>query len=157
MKSFQIWRRNWIHKFTAKRTPNYLNTKRPSLWYIILTLSKVNDKERILKAARGKGISQWLSSKKYACKAGDTGDMGLILGSGRSSRVGNDNPLQISSLKNPMDRGAWWASVQRVTRIKYDWATDHACTEKKSAAYKVICIQLKADFSAETTAQERLE
>ena len=36
----------------------------------------------------------------------NAGDLGSILGSGRS-REGNDNPLQYSCLENPMDRGAW--------------------------------------------------
>ena len=36
--------------------------------------------------------------------------------SGRSPRVGNDNPFQYSSLGNPMDRGAWWAPVHGVTK-----------------------------------------
>ena len=47
---------------------------------------------------------------------GDTGDEGLIPGLGRSSGGGNDNPLQYSCLENPIDRGAWWAIVQRVTK-----------------------------------------
>ena len=47
---------------------------------------------------------------------GDTGDMGLIPGLRRSLREGNGNPLQYSSLENPMDRGAWRATVQRVTK-----------------------------------------
>ena len=36
-------------------------------------------------------------------------DVGLIPGLGRSPREGNGNPLQYSYLRNPMDRGAWWA------------------------------------------------
>ena len=40
------------------------------------------------------------------------GDMGSILGSGRSPGGGNGNPLQYSGLKNPMNGGAWWATVQ---------------------------------------------
>ena len=39
-----------------------------------------------------------------------------IPGSGRSPGEGNDNPLQYSSLENPMDRGVWWATVHRVTK-----------------------------------------
>ena len=42
--------------------------------------------------------------KESACNAGD---MGSILGSGRSPGGGHGNPLQYSCLKNPMDRGAW--------------------------------------------------
>ena len=44
------------------------------------------------------------------------GDLGLIPGSGRSSEEGNGNPLQYSCLENPMDGGAWWATVHRVTK-----------------------------------------
>ena len=47
--------------------------------------------------------------------AGAVGDMGSILGSGRPPGGGNDNQLQYSCLKNPMDTGAWWATVQSVT------------------------------------------
>ena len=42
---------------------------------------------------------------------GDIGDVGLIPGSGRSSRGRNDNPFQYSCLGNLMDKGAWWATV----------------------------------------------
>ena len=58
------------------------------------------------------GLPRWLSGKESACNAGD---MGLILRSGRSSGEGNGNPLQYSSLRNPMNRGAWWATVRGVT------------------------------------------
>ena len=44
--------------------------------------------------------------KESACNAGDTGDMGLIPGSGRSPGGGNGNPFQYSCLENPMDKGA---------------------------------------------------
>ena len=44
-------------------------------------------------------------------------DPGLILGSGRSPEEGNGNPLQYSCLENPIDRGAWWATVHGVTKI----------------------------------------
>ena len=45
----------------------------------------------------------------------NAGDAGSIPGSGRSPREGNRNSLQHSCLENPMDRGAWWATVQGVT------------------------------------------
>ena len=47
------------------------------------------------------------------------GDLGLILGSGRSPGEGNGNPLQYSCLENPMDRGAWWATVHGVVKELY--------------------------------------
>ena len=42
--------------------------------------------------------------------AGETGDVGLIPGSGRSPGEENGNPLQYSCLENPIDKGAWLAS-----------------------------------------------
>ena len=43
-------------------------------------------------------------------------DVGLIPGLGRSTGGGNSNPLQYSCLGNPMDRGAWLATVYGVTK-----------------------------------------
>ena len=51
--------------------------------------------------------------KEFACNAADLGSM---LGSGKSPGEGHGNPLQYSCLENPMDRGAWWATVQGVTK-----------------------------------------
>ena len=41
--------------------------------------------------------------------------LGLIPGLGRSPGEGNGNPLQYSCLENPMNRGAWWATIHEVT------------------------------------------
>ena len=49
-------------------------------------------------------------------KAGDIIDTGSTPRSGRSPGGGQGNPLQYSCLKNPMDRGTWWAIVYRVTK-----------------------------------------
>ena len=46
----------------------------------------------------------------------DAGDPGSIPGSGRSPGEGNGNPLQYSCLENPMDGGAWWATVHEVAK-----------------------------------------
>ena len=51
--------------------------------------------------------------KNLPASVGDTGDIGLIPGLGRSPGVENGNPLQYSCLENAMD---WWATVHRVTR-----------------------------------------
>ena len=51
--------------------------------------------------------------KESACNAEDPGS---IPGSGRSPGGGHGNPLQDSCLENPMDKGAWWATVQRVSQ-----------------------------------------
>ena len=46
----------------------------------------------------------------------NAGDMGSIPGSERSPAEGNGSPLLYSCLENPMDRGAWWATVQAVAK-----------------------------------------
>ena len=54
--------------------------------------------------------------KNPPANAGDVIHMGSISGSGRSRDGGHGNPVQYSFLENPMDRGAWWAVVQFVTK-----------------------------------------
>ena len=54
-----------------------------------------------------------LSSKQFASNPGDTGS---VPRSRRSPGEGNGNPLQYSCLGNPMDRGAWWATIHGVTK-----------------------------------------
>ena len=56
--------------------------------------------------------------KNPPANAGDIRDSGSILGLGRSSGEGNGNPLQYSCLGNPMDRGAWWATIHRVSKSR---------------------------------------
>ena len=46
----------------------------------------------------------------------NTGDVGLIPGLGRSPGEGNGNPFQYSCLENPMDKGAWQATVHGITK-----------------------------------------
>ena len=55
-------------------------------------------------------------NKESSCSAGDAGDASSTPGSGRSFGGGNGNSLQHSCLENPMDRGAWWAIVKRVSK-----------------------------------------
>ena len=54
--------------------------------------------------------------KNHLANAGDITEVGLIPGSGRSPGGGHGNPLQYSCLENPMDRGAWWATVLGVAK-----------------------------------------
>ena len=50
----------------------------------------------------------------------NVGDPGLILRLGRSPGEGNGNPLQYSCLENPMEGGAWWATVHGVAKVRHD-------------------------------------
>ena len=60
-----------------------------------------------------KGLPWWCGGKESVCSAGEAGS---IPGWGRSSGEGNNKPLQYSCLGNPMDRGAWWATVNGVAK-----------------------------------------
>ena len=63
----------------------------------------------------------------------NAGDSGSIPGSERSPREGNGNRLQYSCLENPMDRGAWWATVHGIAK---EWDT----TSRLSSRVQVILI-----------------
>ena len=60
--------------------------------------------------------AQRLSGKESSCNAGAAVHVGLTPGSGRPPGGGNGNPLQYSCPENPMDRGAWWATVHGVAK-----------------------------------------
>ena len=53
--------------------------------------------------------------KNLPANVGDTGDVSSIPEPGRIPGGGNGNPFQYSGLENPMDRGAWWATVHGVS------------------------------------------
>ena len=61
-----------------------------------------------------------LDGKEYTCNAGD---LGLIPRLGRSPGEGNGYPLQYYCLKNPMDRGTWWATAHGVAQ-RHTWLSD---------------------------------
>ena len=54
--------------------------------------------------------------KNLPANSGDAGDMGLISRLGKSPGGGHGNPLEYSCLENPIDRGAWWATVHGVAK-----------------------------------------
>ena len=69
--------------------------------------------------------------KESSCNAGDIGDIGSIPGLGRSPSEGIGNPLQYSCLKNHLDKGAWWATVQSIAESDMTEVTYHALTVPK--------------------------
>ena len=58
------------------------------------------------------GLPCGSAGKESTC---NNGDLGLIPGSGRSPGEGNGNPFQYFCLGNPMDWGAWWATVDGIS------------------------------------------
>ena len=65
--------------------------------------------------------------RNLLANAGDTKVVSSVPGLGRSHGGGNGNQFQYSCLENSMDRGVWWAAVSRVTKVRHDLVTEHAC------------------------------
>ena len=63
--------------------------------------------------------------KSPPANAGNVTNAGSIPGLRRSPEEGHDNPLQYSCLENPMDRGAWWATVYGVAKSRTQLSTQH--------------------------------
>ena len=93
---------------------------------VSLRLSFLIPKMRIIRLLASKNILsiKWNNRHKnfpggseVKLSAWNAGDLGSIPGSGRSPGEGNGNPLQYC-LENPMDGGAWWATVHRVTKSR---------------------------------------
>ena len=72
---------------------------------------------------------------------GNARDTGLIPGLGRSPTVRNGNPLHYSCLKNVMDRGAWWATVHRITKASD--TTEHTHTYFNKAEKNICLLTIK--------------
>ena len=68
-------------------------------------------------------VAQWVKNLPVTQEM--QADSGSIPWSGRSPGGGHGNPLQYSCLENPMDRGAWWATVLRVSKSQTQ-VTEHA-------------------------------
>ena len=85
------------------------------------------------------GLPWWLSCKESGCNAKASGETGSIPRPG-SSPGGHGNPLQYSSLENPMDSGAWWATVHGIakswTRLKR--LSEHAHTHTHTHTHTQI-------------------
>ena len=88
---------------------------------------KFSGQNNCLQLSEKGGLPHSWVGKKSACNSGDPGS---IPGSGRSPGAGNDNSLQYSCLENPMDRGAWRATVHGFIRVRHDLATKPPPTEK---------------------------
>ena len=86
-----------------------------SLWQTLIFLSIVDENSLSYQVKKKKGFPGGSEVKASAC---NVGDLGLIPGSGRSPGEGNGNPFQYSCLENPMDGGAWWATVHGVTKSR---------------------------------------
>ena len=80
------------------------------------------------------------ANKGYACNVRDTRDTGSFPCLGRAPGGGNGNSLQYSCLKNPMDREAWQATVQRISK-SWTRLMDYACSVSQ-APWKLLVFSL---------------
>ena len=106
-----------------------------------------------------RGFPGGASGKEPTCQCRRQ-DMGLILGSGKSPGEENGNPLQYSCLENPMDRGAWRATVHGVSELDTAEATYHAgiwskkkkpfehATRKTSLFHRLLRERIHAVFTS---------
>ena len=78
--------------------------------------------------------------KSTPANAGDIKDLGSIPGPGRCPGGGHGNPLQYSCLESPMDRGDWWAKIQRVAKSQ-TWL-NQLSTHAFSSLYQNLLSQL---------------
>ena len=94
----------------------------------------------VLQSRECKGPPQWLGSKGSTCHAGAAGGTGLPSGSGQVSRRRAGSPVQYPCLQNPMDRGAWRATVLRVTRgwTRQTWLSTYA--PEKANCFHLACL-----------------
>ena len=100
----------FAENFTRRRVPRALQEEQVA--EVLIRLSPLKIKLHIL-VISVRGFSGGSAVENLPANAGDAGS---IPGSGRSPGEGNGHPLQDSLLGNPMDRGAWWATVHGVTR-----------------------------------------
>ena len=122
--------KNWAHKIGSWKTSNYQTCpasfspkyRVPHFcsppWTPFRGVEYWQQHDLILVEVDG-GLPRWRWWwKNLPANAGDTRDSGLIPGSGRSPGGGHGNPLQYSCLENPVDRGAWQATVHRVAESR---------------------------------------
>ena len=76
--------------------------------------------------------------KNLPANAGDTRHEGSIYGWGRSPEGGNGNPFQYSYLKNPRDKGTWWATVRGVAEESD--MTERTCIVDSQCCVSIRCV-----------------
>ena len=84
------------------------------------------------------GLPGCTSNKESPADAGDIRDVGSVPRPGRCLGGGHGNPLQYSCLKNPMDRGAWWATVHGVAKSWTRLSTAHTSWYSKNRNFSCL-------------------
>ena len=103
-------------------------------------LLKIQDCKYFLTVFDFEALSAFPSSSEVKSSAWNAGDLGSIPGSGRSPGEGNGNPLQYSCLENPMEGGAWWATVHGVVKSRTQ------LSDFTHSAYATLTRAMKSNF-----------
>ena len=103
-------------------------------------------------------LPKWFSGKNPTANAGDTGDLGLIPGSGKSPGGRRGKSLQYSCLENPRDRGAWRAAVHEVGRSRMrvsTWGHTHQRAPSQRRLAALLSISLTGCWTRMNVWQEQ--
>ena len=125
IKGSAVCRQVQEHLAFSEHGPVFHSVSREIFLFIVYLWTRALFRNRFIQSLLFWGRIDWRlapggsDSKESACNAGDLG----IFGSGRSPGGGHGNPVQYSCLENPMDRGAWRATVHGVARAGHDSAT----------------------------------
>ena len=143
--TFMHWRRKW------QPTPVFLpgESQGQGFWWAAIygvAQSRTRLKQLSSSSSASYGILRWLSGKESACQCSRCGFNSWV---GKIPWRRKCNPLQNSSLKSPMDRGAWQASVHGVTKSGTwfsDWTTTASCTHL-THANSILHVHFPFSFS----------
>ena len=87
--------------------------------------------------------------RNLPASAGDARDVGSVPGSGRSSGVGNDTPLQYFCLENSMDRGAWQATVPASSKKSPDLSKAMGMMESQMLLLTLLTVKMENGLSTQ--------
>ena len=96
----------------------FIGIKLITPFFVVLPIFSVHVSPFVLSYSVHGASQVALVVKNPPTNAGGIRDTGSVLGSGRPLEEGHGSPLQYSCLENPMDRGAWQATVHRVTKSR---------------------------------------
>ena len=119
---FQFWNNKWISSLSIVSGRSPPNCSRVIWWYLWTSL-----------------VAQWV--KNPSTRQEMQANTGSVPWLRRSPGQGNSYPFQYSCLENPMDRGAWWATVHNVTKswTQLKWLSMHTCMLISSDCLISLC------------------
>ena len=133
---FLMYKKKWFLTISYKLFSSSLDVLTKCCCIRVFAFSNITQESLGALRAESVPIHSSLSGsadKESACNAGD---LGSIPGLGRSPGWRHGSPLQYSCLENPMDRGAWWATVHGARRIGHDWATFTAPSKSQNVCFQ---------------------